>query len=151
MSIAGDYSAGKPFRDRGGDIVSIIGNNPGAGAEASFTVPAGQGILFKGFRIRLVTSAVVANRVPVLTIADDNANTVLEFPASAAQVASTTIDYNFIADLGYAMGAAVGGKLTVGISPLLYLPDGWTVKTVTQLIDVGDDYAAPTLIGERVI
>lgn len=151
MSIAGDYSAGKSFRDRGGDIVSIIGNNPGAGVEANFPIPAGQGFLLKGARIRLVTSAAVANRVPVLTIADDNGNTVMEFPASAAQAASLTIDYNFIADLGYAMAAAVGGKLTVGIAPLLYLPDGWTIKTVTQLIDVGDDYAAPTLIGERVL
>lgn len=151
MSIAGDYSAGKSFRDRGGDIVSIIGVDPAAGIEASFTVPQGQGILFKGFRIRLVTSAVVANRIPILTIADDNGNTVLEFPASAAQAASLTVDYNFIADLGYAMAAAVGGKLTVGIAPLLYLPDGWTIKTVTQLIDAGDNYAAPTLIGERVL
>lgn len=151
MSIAGDYSAGRSFRDRGGDIVSIIGNNPAAGAEVNFPVPAGQGLLLKAVRFRLVTSAVVANRVPILTIADDNANTVMEFPAAVAQAASLTVDYNFIADLGYAAAAVAGGKFVQGIAPFLYLPDGWTIKTVTSLIDVGDDYAAPTIVAERVL
>lgn len=151
MSVPGDYTSDLGFRSRNSSLISVIGADPAAGAEANFPIPAGQGFLLKAVRIRLVTSAVVANRVPVLVIADDNGNTVMEHPSPVAQAASLTVDYNWIADLGYQMSAAVGGKVCSGIAPFLYLPDGWTIKTVTQLIDVGDNYAAPTLVGEKYV
>lgn len=148
MSVPGDYTADLGFRQRNSVLKSVNAADPAAGAEVTYTVPAGSGLLLKAVRVRLVTSAVVANRVPILTIADDNANTVMEFPASAAQAASLTVDYSFVADLGYAMAAAVANKLAVGIAPFLYLPDGWTIKTVTSAIDVGDNYGVPIITGE---
>lgn len=148
MSLTGDYSAGEGFREsRAKDMKSILGVDPAAGVDINFVVPAGQGFLLEIVRFRLVTSAVVANRLVVLNIDDDAGNTIAQYPAGAVQAASLTVDYTFACDVGYSMAAIADNKVLTGIGAL-YLPDGWVIKTTTALKDGGDNYGAPIITGE---
>ena len=95
-----------------------------------------------------MTSAVVANRTPVLTI-DDGANVIFETGTNVAQTATQTAKYR----------AAVGVPLTTfgALAYLLPLPGdlelaaGSRIRTVTGAIDVGDDYSAPVYTLEEWI
>lgn len=124
----------------GDGIRSITGSNPAAGAEVSETVPASARWNLLLFRDQLVTSAVVANRIPQLTI-DDGTNTLLIIPpAAGTQAASTSFSYHW-GNLGYGSNATNNG-VQIGI-PSLVLGAGYRIRTLTSALDVGDDYAAP--------
>jgi len=123
-----------------GRIRTIVGTNPAAGVEISETVPAAARWKLRTFGFTLVTSAVVANRTPVLTI-DDGANIIWETGNNVAQTATQTAKYR----AGIGVPLTTIGALTYQL-PLpsdLPLLAGYRIRTVTGLIDVGDDYAAP--------
>lgn len=111
---------------------------PAAGAEWSFTVPAGASYRFETLFFTIVTSAVVANRILRLQITDGT-NVVYEGSANASLTASAT--YRF----GLARSApdlvAIG--FTTGLFlPDIWLPAGYVLQTSTPNKDVGDQYSA---------
>lgn len=131
---------------RAGALVSITGTNPAAGAEASYTVPDGQLLNLKSFRVALVTSATVANRTPLLVVQDTASTVVWEVTTAITQAASITNTYTFVSGLGFTQAAVANNRLMIGI-PDLWLPAGWKVTTSTLSIQGTDDYGAPILSG----
>lgn len=124
--------------------VSVFqGTNPNAGAEVSQIVPSDEIWELIAMRVQLVTSAVVANRRPVLSFDDDGLTAFCRCVSPTDHVASTTIDYNFIAN-GSPSVATVGQDATVAI-PRLILPPGFRIRTVTSGFDVGDNWGAPRI------
>jgi hypothetical protein len=126
-------------------LLDLTAANPAAGAEVSVVVPPDTFWVVYAVRFRLVTSAAVANRVSRLTL-DDGANIYWHADTPAAQAASLTVDY--------AYGRVQGVDVTAasGLGPTLSLPDlvmgpGHRIRTSTALIDAGDDYGAPQVLG----
>lgn len=119
----------------------VIGSNPAAGAEISEVVPTGARWRLLSLRASLVTSAAVANRLPIL-IFDNGATTFAVAPAAAVQTASLTVTYYW----------SVYGALSAGVSTFTnaMLPDyivlmtGFRIKTATSALDGADDWGAPT-------
>ncbi len=111
--------------------------NPAAGADWSFTVPAGHVYRLVSVFAQLVTSAVVANRQALLTVTDGT-GTFLRLPAAAVQAASGTVTYSWMAG-----GVAY---LSLPASQAAFLPDlnlmpAWGLASSTALIDVGDQWS----------
>ena len=125
-----------------GPAVSTI--DPAAGAEISFTVPAGETWELQSFEGALVTSAVVANRQVSLIIDNGAGATLARIVAAATQAASLTYVYSF-SDVGYEYGAVRDNKLVQGL-PRMTLAAGWTVRTSTLNLDVGDNWG-PAVVG----
>lgn len=125
---------------------STVGADPAAGAEATVTVPAGETWELESFRVTLVTSAVAANRRVTLVI-DDGTNILAEIVAGLDQIASQTITYSYTADAGYETTATRSGVIQQGI-PRMLLAAGYRIRTITDNIDVGDNYGAP-VVGYR--
>lgn len=114
---------------------------PAAGADWSLTVPAGHVYHLVSLYGQLVTSAAVATRIPRLSFTDGD-SVFLDLPPFASQVASLT--------RRYAWAPAVSGT-ALGNSILSYLPDldlpaGWTIASVTDLIDAADAWTSVKLL-----
>lgn len=117
---------------------------PAPGADWTFQVPAGTWCRPILARARLVTSAAVANRVPVLTLADGDALAVWQCAPQAAQAATATVDYS-AADSGAGPSAVLGGVAILPL-PSVWLPAGWSVRIVTAAIDAADQWSAIRLV-----
>ncbi len=134
--------------DGAGNLRSITGATPSAGANISETVPTAAQWELLALRFQLVTSAAVANRV-VRVVLDDGANIFFESSAQFAQTASST---NFYA-------AAQGqndrnvGSLNLGASVLpigARLNAGFRWRTLVNAIDVADQLSGiQYLVKER--
>lgn len=140
-----------------GRIRTIIGTDPAAGAEISFTVPAGPLFLLTDLSFLFITSAVAGNR---------RVNVVVDNGTTGFRFGFTTSDQAASLERLYVLGRATDGLLSgVAISlgptvpaggavflapevqyPIPLLP-GYRVRTVTVAIDVGDNYGAPALHG----
>lgn len=130
-----------------GQMTSQAQTNPGAAAEWAYTVPAGHTMVLLTVHFQLVTSAVVANRSPHLTVKDSGGNIVHLGQNGISQVASTTVDYT--ASQGGPVGA-VGGPATGIALPFpigLVLPAGWSIGTSTTGLQAGDQFQAIQLAG----
>lgn len=108
---------------------------PAAGADWTLIVPAGHLYRVLSVYAQLVTSAVVNTRVARLALGD-GVRTFLDLPPAASQAASLTRRY------AWAPGVS-GSSQGTGVES--YLPDvtlsaGWTIGSVTDLIDVGDTW-----------
>lgn len=125
-------------------IVVKTGTDPGAGAEATVTVPAGEYWVVHGLLLTLVTSATVANRRVEIQI--DNGTTVFFRLAHAAdQAASLTWRYQY-ANHGYRDAAVTGTNNVANIGmPVFTLGPGYRIQTSTTNLQAGDDYAPPVL------
>jgi hypothetical protein len=125
--------------DGQGAIRSVAGTTPAAGAELSDTVPTGARWELIAIVATLTTSAVVANRTPVLLL-DDGANVVWRVGSAQTQAASTTESYSF------GQGTARSGTNPSAVVDILpnrgALLAGWRIRTLTAGIDVGDQYSA---------
>ena|SRR5437870_7986383 len=111
--------------------------SPAAGADWSATVPAGH--LWRPFTVtaQLLTSAVVANRQPVLVLGDGT-NPFAFLTAPAVQAASGTVIYTWAnVDTFVSLGSR-----QVAALPDIELPPGWTIGVSTALLDVGDQWSA---------
>jgi hypothetical protein len=128
-----------------GTVQAVVGPNPAAGADWSVTVPGGQRWRLLSIRSILVTSAAVANREVQLAITA-NALVVALAPSGVAQVASETRHYTWYAAAARGAGA-VSLNVTVPL-PAVLLPAGATIETITQAIDVADDWGPPALLIE---
>lgn len=119
-------------------VPGVTSHDPAAGAEISVTVPAGETWELESVHATLVTSAVAGNRRVTLVI-DDGANILAEIVAGLDHIASTTIVYSYTADAGYETVATRSGVIQQGI-PRMLLAAGYRIRTVTDALDVGDNW-----------
>ena len=125
-----------------GLIRSVTGTNPAAGVEISETVPTGAVWRLWSIMATLVTSAVVANRQPILII-DDGVNELLRSEVVVNETASATWRNTWAPFGAWAnSGSGFNGQ---GIPPDLRLAAGYRIRTSTVLIDAGDDWSAPQM------
>lgn len=109
-----------------GNLRSITGTTPAAGAQLLETVPTGAIWRISSFRYNLATSAVVANRTPGLII-DDGVNSFLRVYVPSAIIASNSSAQCFGA--GYISGGLGPNQQWVGIPNDLYLPAGFRIQS----------------------
>jgi hypothetical protein len=116
---------------------------PAAGAEWSAKVPAGEIWRVLSVRALLTTSAVVANRVPALVVADAS-RTLLTLGAGVNQAAGLAQLYQWAKRLG----ATLTGQPAVSIAnalPELVIPEGGSIGSLTAALDAGDQYSGVVL------
>lgn len=112
---------------------------PAAGTEVSITVPGDSRWTVQLVSLRLVTSAVVANRAIVFRF-DDPANRLASVGVVQNQIASQTIDYTvFGGPNGRVSDIANGYQFVSFVLPILQ--PGWRFRTVTSGLDVGDQFS----------
>lgn len=131
-----------------GMVRSIAGTNPAAGAEVSETVPTGRRWLLHSVRLTLVTDATATNR-RVNVVIDDGVNTIMRIPSPTAQSANTTINYSFV-NVGHA-GFQGDSELCIHAPWPLWLLEDWRIRTLTDNMGAGDNYAAPQLAVEELL
>lgn len=110
--------------------------SPAAGAAWSRTIPGPHFERLVAARWVLTTSAVVANRFPVLYLTDPNGVKVLCVWAGGTNVASQVSGINLARE--YSLQSNYGGIETFGPMPDLLLPPGFTWTATCQNMDVGD-------------
>lgn len=118
--------------------------NPGAGVELAISAPGDASWELISLRFTFTASAAVANRHPALVIADPDGKEYLRIDPQIVVAAAGVVDVNLAAGLGYVQAA---NPTLFGLpgAPFVLLP-GWTVKTVTALLDVGDAYTNARVI-----
>lgn len=117
--------------------------SPAAGAEIVALVPGGVFWEVIALRATLTTSAAVANRLPVLQLRDTDSRIAYEFPGAAVQAASLAVSYSWSS--GYGTSTAVSGQQLPLPAPAPVVLAGGTVRTVTTLLDVADQWSAVVL------
>jgi hypothetical protein len=131
-----------------GNIRSITGAVPGAGAEISEAVPAGARWDLLSAVFSLTTAVAVANRIVQVTL-DDGANVYFRDSAAVVQAASLTNSYAVAqgqSKLAAPTTTAVIGNFPVGLTMLA----GHRFRTNTVAIQAADQYTAPQyLVRER--
>lgn len=116
-------------------VVPVV--SPAAGVDWTFQVPAGHIYQLVSIYAQLVTSAVVATRIARLAFGD-GVRTYLDVPPFATQVASLTRRYAWlVSPTGVAQGSGILSSM-----PEIAPQPGWTVASVTDAIDVGDQWSA---------
>lgn len=115
--------------------------DPAAGAEVAITIPGRATLELLAIRLELVTDATVPARRTSLTI-DDGTVEFFRWTSTDTQAASLTRQFYGAAGLGYETGAFRDTELLFGL-PTLVLAPGWTIRTATDNLAAGDNYAAP--------
>lgn len=131
-----------------GVMRSVTGTTPGAGAEISETVPSGALWRLVVFNYGLTTSATVANRGSGFVI-DDGSHILLNYPAINNSVASTTYGFNALAGSNLSYGANF--PMNWPIPQQMWLAAGYRIRTLTTLLQAGDQYTAPQYQVEEFI
>ena len=132
--------APSPFNDL--SLSSQLFVSPAAGADFKLTVPDTGGIWeLVALSFQLVTSSAVANRGLTLNVKDHDGNIVFHSSFSTAITASLTI----LVSAGPVYASGVGDITTTKVVGLAlpegpYLP-GWTINSLTNLIDTGDQFS----------
>jgi hypothetical protein len=119
---------------------SVVVPNPAAGADWSVTVPASEVWSLVTITATLTTSAAVANRLPSLVVTDGNVR-YARMSAVNTQAASLTS----IATWGPYGQSGQTGTVVRGILPVAALGPGETIGSLTDLIDVADQWSAIVL------
>jgi hypothetical protein len=123
--------------DGPGNLRSVTGTTPGAGAEISETIATGSRAELIAFHAQLAASATVANRFPNLLL-DDGANVYARSQISGAITASQTVQ------ISWAQGYPAATQQTQFLAPLpnfLRMGAGHRIRTSTTGIQVGDQYS----------
>jgi hypothetical protein len=118
---------------------------PLAGAEWKYVHSGPSWFIPTSILAKLVTSAVVANRLPQITL---TFKSVLCGQWSTAVVvpASTTA---FISASDAGGTSTLLNTLTIEMPDNLIIADGMTLASLTNLIDVGDQYSGIAILGEE--
>ncbi len=116
------------------------GADPAAGADWTFTVPAGAVWEIVAAYAVLVTDATVVSRAARLVVNDGVADFLSIAPADV-QTESLTYRYAWLG-VGAAYRAANGQVVAL---PRLVLEPGWTFGTSTEGIVAGDNWGVPRL------
>jgi len=128
-------------------VTLTTGANPAAGAEISQTVPASERWKIKSVTVTLVTSAVVANRLPRL-IYTRSGTEYMRAPAGAVVAASITATLCW-ANFGMTQNNSVSA-IQCSLPDAITLDLSDVIATSTLSLDPGDDYGAPVYAYERV-
>ena len=129
--------------------------DPAAGAEFSYTVPAGYVLRLYGFGLGLTTSADAANRGVVMTIVTPGGKTLQRCPVTgtfANQTASRGNYYNFLVGIA-ASDAGDQVDRQALLADNLWLPAGTVISTTTTNLDSAaptDQYTCTYWIGRLV-
>lgn len=134
--------------DNRGNLRSITGTLPAAGAEISESVPTGVRWRILAFRYSLTSSVAVANRDSQLTI-DDGANIFVQESAEAPQAASLAWRYTWAP--GLVIGAQSNATVFVPLPVGLELNAGSRIRTATQNLQAADQYSAPQYFVEEFL
>lgn len=118
----------------------LLAGNPAAGADISQSVTTFQRWLLQAFTAQLTTSAAVANRNVHIQITDGTGNVFWDCAASAVQAASTTVRYSAC---GGVQPTFADASAIISLPDVMLLQQGWQIKTVTTLIQAGDQWANP--------
>lgn len=110
--------------------------NPAAGADWSYTVTQ-VGLLVAAHAI-LATSAVVANRVPNLSLFDAGGNVMAEVASPSAQTAGITWRYSWF---GGTTQEQNNGRVVIPLPLSLVLGVGFRFAIATSGLDVGDQWS----------
>lgn len=126
-----------------GRIRSITGTDPAAGVEISETVPTGAVWRVLAATVLLVTDATVANRAVVWTIDDGTTNLYKLWPG-VSQTASQSIRH-VISRQGAYRGSDNNSYFHTPAFEM-WLPSGYRIRTETNSLQAGDNFAAPLLL-----
>ena len=107
-----------------------------AGAGVTVQVPGADYQELIAVAFRLVTSAVVGNRTPKVSVVGGDNVFVCSVAAGFATTAGTTVDYSFC--YGLHEWDSAGTTVASGPCPNLPLEDGDTVTVTVDGIDAGD-------------
>ncbi len=125
--------------------------NPAAGADFTYTVPAGTRVRLDALQVKLVTDATVANRGVQLEIQTSGAIPIFKFPAvvCANQTASKSGLYEFC------VGSAVSDVAdqlvrTLVLADKLELPANTIIKTTVANLQATDQVAVYWIL-KRVV
>lgn len=129
-----------------GNIRSITGTLPAAGANISETVPVGAKWRPISFQFTFTAAVAVANRDIVLTI-DDGTNV---FATIASNTAITAGQVITVAVLTSAFtNAPTANVFVLGNFLGLLLPSGYRIRTVVQNLQAADQLSAPQYLVEE--
>lgn len=113
--------------------------NPAVGAEFTITPNTAGHWRIIGLVFTLVTSAAIANRNVSFSITDGTARTFKQVTASN-QAASLSFDY--VAYPQATPTPVTNDTVVMQLPPDgLWLPKGWSLTSLTALLDVGDQYS----------
>lgn len=132
--------------DTVGNIRSIVGTTPGAGAEISETVPVGAQWFLLAIEFGLTASATVATRVPQV-IFDDGTNIFAQVVSPVNVTASSSIGLAFA--IGLNTGSNVLGVANNSIPNNLKLMPSWRIRTNTGSLQAADQYSSPKYVVEE--
>lgn len=139
--------AGSPTGGPGQAVTATVAN-PAAGADWTYTVPAGVQLTLISVRAVLTTSAAVANRVPLLRVTNPTAQIILDAGSPTTQAASLTYTYSWGAG---AQSAASPPSIQIGIPQGLRVAAGATIQTVTAGIQAADQWSAITISSTQFV
>lgn len=114
--------------------------SPAVGADWTLTVPAGHLYRLLAVYATLVTAAVAATRVARLAFTD-GVRTILDVPPFSTQITTLTRRYTWL-PVGQAYATGLGILSPI---PEIDLQAGWTVGTITDAIDPGDQWSGVVL------
>ncbi len=130
-----------------GRVFSSTCPDPAPGSEILEVVPARRRWILHAIRFILTTDGNDSSRF-VHLILDDGTNIFLDICVTAAHAKSTTKIYNF----------SSFGSTQLEPNDCLYIPlpplplkESYRIRTITDGIQVGDDYTAPQLLVEEWI
>ncbi len=126
---------------------TVLVPNPAAGVDWSVAVPGGKLWVVDSITAVLATSAVVANRFANLIVSDGSAD-VFSLPPNAAQAASLARTLSWVSTYSGPSTFTNGNRWSNGF-PSWYLDGGYTIRTVTQAIDAGDQWSAIALVVDQ--
>lgn len=133
----------KEITDGPGNIRTIVGTVPAAGADISETVPLFRRWILLTIQAALTTSAAVANRNPLWQI-DDGVNIVFTSVSFQNQAASLVIRYQGFNNLQTA--AALNGNFPLNLPIPFPVRGGYHLKTSTVNLQAADQWTAPIYI-----
>lgn len=133
--------------------MTVAVGNPAAGAEWTVTVTAGKRWDVIAFSCTFVASAAVATRLPRFQYKDAAGNIVYRGDGvnGGSAAAGTTKRYNHSQGAVVSSNNVTGAQEYVGagVPPGMSLPAGGSIGSITDLIDVGDQWSAIFLYVEE--
>lgn len=130
-----------------GFITEIASANPAAGAELTLTVPDGELWHVKAISTHFTTDANVADRVPHFVFTGPGG--LLIHTWAAAVFAASEAAFISCAQWGNISGVSNMDDFRIEMPSDIWLPPASTITSVTQNLQVGDDYTAMVVLVEK--
>lgn len=120
---------------------------PAAGQQWSYKVDGRYTERLVAVTFTLTTSAVVANRSPVVVLRDNNGTVITQVPAGNAVAATSTLTAYLVNGSPNTAQGAAGN--TYGFLPELLIPGDWSWGSGVGGMDPGDQLSGVTLLVHR--